>query len=413
MLDNVPGGEEDMHVDVMAERVETTKPLPENPKPADAMAVNPTETESSPYPNTLALVPVLENPATDPLSVLARTTELLASLPRGSRDQVCQRRPRTAREQDTQTQSIEAIPLQVLEPEPSQAPQQSPGLNEQEIEKTLAQVVAAGKRKLDGEEPKQKRRRNSKAPAGQASASESSSVVMAPAPNLHDRFSDILYLESSEATLLVMINRKVVAEFIPYLPRFVKCHFTRYLEQLGLSRTASNFRHYDRDLVNEFYANIQPGNLVPGSPWYNRVFIRGRIMSFTTEIIREHLGLDIATNHQKVYPVGVGRDLNLIAQVITGRNLETWQARFRASALSLKYFLLYKVAIQNWEPSTNSSYVTTDMGILVYCLALKPSTLGSSQYSSVFLISEGEGHSSSLFDHCTSSATRNSSSKFD
>src|SRR5205085_1321027 len=121
--------------------------------------------------------------------------EFLASIPRGSSSQVYQRRPRAAREQATHTQGSQAIPLQVLEPEKdAQAPSRSPGLNEQEVEKTLAKVVAAGKRKLDGEKPKQKRKRVSKTPGGQASSS--STEVAAPEPEIKDKFSDTIYMKT-------------------------------------------------------------------------------------------------------------------------------------------------------------------------------------------------------------------------
>lgn len=371
LLDNVPEPTDAMHGGVVTPEVGTAEGSSGNPN-AGAMAPESELVQTTADVCTVAQVPVpaAQDEQNGPLDVLAEIAVKLVDMPRGSRDIKYKRKGRHApavQEQQSEAPVIEHEPLKIVEPERQQ--QDPTALDELETDETLKEMIADGKRKAQDDGSKELKKVKKSNEQSQCHDTGSSQVTVAP--KLKKKFSTKFYYEKSEDKHLEIKLRKMVSEKITDLNSFKQCKFTQYLELLGLTTAATNFQHFDRELVNEFYANIQPGNLVPDSEWFNRVYIRGQLIRFSTNMIRNLLGLDESTNHSDVYQSGVNKDMNVIALELTGRAQNVWTPRFKSSSLTLRYFLLFKVAVQNWEPSSNTSIVTTDMAILLYCLGTR------------------------------------------
>jgi hypothetical protein len=135
----------------------------------------------------------------------------------------------------------------------------------------------------------------------------------------------------------------------------------------------------DLDLVDEFYSNIHMDTVIPGKDWFNRVYVRGRVVNFSPEMINEFFGIPHASGIPDPVPVEVENDLHRIAAEISGGLKMQWPSvgKFLASSLTLRYFCLFKVAVQCWCPSSNHTMVSQEMGVLLYSLGTRqPVNLG-------------------------------------
>jgi transposase-like protein len=200
-----------------------------------------------------------------------------------------------------------------------------------------------------------------------------------PAPSVELAYSEKFYTEECEAKYIGLAGRDVIAERSADLHAFKESGFTRFLGYLKVRTAASVFDEYDRDLVDEFYSNIHMDNVIPGSEWYNRVYVRGRVVNFTTEMINEYLGMPQASEIPDPVPVGVEKNMHKVAAEISGGLKMEWPSvgKFLASSLTLRYFCLFKVAVQCWCPSSNHTMVSQEMGVLIYCLGTRqPVNLG-------------------------------------
>ncbi|XP_057444124.1 uncharacterized protein LOC130736299 [Lotus japonicus] len=102
-------------------------------------------------------------------------------------------------------------------------------------------------------------------------------------------------------------------------------------------------RCFDK-LVREFIVNIPADCDDASSAEYMNVFVRGKCINFSLEVINEFLGRS---------PVDVGQgepNLNMVATTLTGKLVRKWPKKglLPSGRLTAKYVILYKIGTANW-----------------------------------------------------------------
>lgn len=122
---------------------------------------------------------------------------------------------------------------------------------------------------------------------------------------------------------------------------------------------------------------------------YHKVFVRGKLFDLSPEIIncaldRKSLGSEVEYVNLSTYAV----DFDLVIEEVTGENSYFWPediAEFASSNLTLKYSVLFALAIRNWLPSSHRTIVGRDTAKLLYLIgARRQVDFGEFIYSKVY-----------------------------
>ena len=158
-----------------------------------------------------------------------------------------------------------------------------------------------------------------------------------------------------------------------------------FLKDQKLYRTASFANGFRPVLVHEFFSNLSPQVNDSTSGWYHQMHVKGKMVSFSPSVINKILGRSVELNSSAT-PDDFPTDYDLIILEITCKRVVSWpnDFKFPASSLTLKYYVLYKIVVNNWLPSYHTTNVFKDrvhfylllaVGLLLIWVILFSSTL--------------------------------------
>ncbi|XP_057432973.1 uncharacterized protein LOC130725801 [Lotus japonicus] len=130
----------------------------------------------------------------------------------------------------------------------------------------------------------------------------------------------------------------------------------------GLMKTVKDLGRCFDKLVREFIVNIPADCDDTSSAEYRKVFVRGKCINFSPEVINEFLGRSPAA-------VAQGEpDLNRVATTLTGKLVRKWPTKglLPSGRLTTKYVVLYKIGTANWMATNHLSGVTPPLAKMLY-----------------------------------------------
>ncbi|XP_057451877.1 uncharacterized protein LOC130743661 [Lotus japonicus] len=136
----------------------------------------------------------------------------------------------------------------------------------------------------------------------------------------------------------------------------------KLLEAAGLLKTVTEIGGCYDKLVREFIVNVTTNCTVSGHPEFRKVFVRGKCVHFSPEIINQYLGRStVATGNKEL-------SLSAITEELTAGQNMVWPAKGLLSStyLSVKYAILNRIGAANWAPTTHSSDVSSGLAKLIY-----------------------------------------------
>ncbi|XP_057432218.1 uncharacterized protein LOC130724971 [Lotus japonicus] len=136
----------------------------------------------------------------------------------------------------------------------------------------------------------------------------------------------------------------------------------KLLEAAGLLKTVTEIGGCYDKLVGEFIVNVTTNCTVSGHPDFRKVFVRGKCVHFSPEIINQYLGRStVATGNEEL-------SLSAITKELTAGQTMVWPAKGLLSStyLSVKYAILNRIGAANWAPTTHSSDVSSGLAKLIY-----------------------------------------------
>ena len=180
---------------------------------------------------------------------------------------------------------------------------------------------------------------------------------------------DNFFSDESLAMWDYMCKRPFLVEhFIDEQP-YVEFGMVNFLKEHKLYRVASFAKGFRRVLVHELFLNLSSQVNDSTSGWYQQIYVRGQMVPFSPSDINKILDHSVELK-SSVYPVDFPTDYDLIIYEITGKKVVSWpnDSKFPASSLTLKYYVLYKIAVNNWLPSSHTTSVFKDMASLLFAI---------------------------------------------
>lgn len=100
---------------------------------------------------------------------------------------------------------------------------------------------------------------------------------------------------------------------------------------------------------------------------FREVYVRGRCVDFSTEIINRFLGI----NEEEQAEIEVSD--NVICREIIAKQVKKWprKGNLSVSALSVKYAFLHIIGVANWGPTNHTSNIDTGLGNFIYIVGTK------------------------------------------
>lgn len=127
------------------------------------------------------------------------------------------------------------------------------------------------------------------------------------------------------------------------------------IQEVGLIKSVIGFGKCYEILVKEFIVNISKDCDNKRSKEFITVYVRGRCVDFTPEIINMFLG------KSKEEQVEVEVSVNVICREINAKQVNEWPRKGKLSVgcLSGKYVVLHRIEVDNWVPTNHTSNITT------------------------------------------------------
>lgn len=134
------------------------------------------------------------------------------------------------------------------------------------------------------------------------------------------------------------------------------------LKDLGLWGIVVNVGGFQPNIIPEFYANFVKNETAnPVSKKYAKSYVQGMICDFSPSSINQFFGLSDVDLAISTPTAG-----KAMVHEISGGKLKKWNSKTSASQLTCKYVSLYKIAIQNWLPTSNSTFLTREQTEFIY-----------------------------------------------
>ncbi|XP_057452858.1 uncharacterized protein LOC130744716 [Lotus japonicus] len=130
----------------------------------------------------------------------------------------------------------------------------------------------------------------------------------------------------------------------------------------GLMKTVKDLGICFDKLVREFIVNIPADCDDASSAEYRKVFVRGRCINFSPEVINEFLGKSSVV-------VAQGEpNWNRVATILTRKLVRKWPKKglLPSGKLTTKYAVLYKIGTANWMATNHMSGVTPPLAKMLY-----------------------------------------------
>ncbi|XP_045821999.1 uncharacterized protein LOC123914880 [Trifolium pratense] len=136
------------------------------------------------------------------------------------------------------------------------------------------------------------------------------------------------------------------------------------INDAGLIKTVWGLGSCYEKLVREFVVNIPIGCDNPLDKEFQKVYVRGKCVTFSPSVINKVLG-----NADDPHPDIEVSD-NVVCKTITAEKVKTWPKKEKVPAVKLtqKYAILNRIAFVNWVPTTHASDIATNLGKLIYMI---------------------------------------------
>ncbi|XP_045793135.1 uncharacterized protein LOC123888206 [Trifolium pratense] len=136
------------------------------------------------------------------------------------------------------------------------------------------------------------------------------------------------------------------------------------INDAGLIKTVWGLGSCYEKLVREFVVNIPVGCDNPLDKEFQKVFVRGKCVTFSPSMINKVLG-----NADDPHP-DIDVSDNVVCKTITTEKVKTWPKKAKVPAVKLtqKYAILNRIASVNWVPTTHASDIATNLGKLIYMI---------------------------------------------
>ncbi|XP_050914639.1 uncharacterized protein LOC127129517 [Lathyrus oleraceus] len=139
------------------------------------------------------------------------------------------------------------------------------------------------------------------------------------------------------------------------------------IQEADLRKTVTGFGKCYEMLVKEFIVNISKECDNKKSKEFKKLYVRGRCVDFSPEIINRFLGRD----EEEQAKIEVSD--NVIYKEITDKQVKEWprKRKLSASALSVKYDVLHIIGASNWVPTNHTSNIAVGLGKFIYIAGTK------------------------------------------
>ncbi|CAJ2651342.1 unnamed protein product [Trifolium pratense] len=136
------------------------------------------------------------------------------------------------------------------------------------------------------------------------------------------------------------------------------------INDAGLIKTVWGLGSCYEKLVREFVVNIPIGCDNPLDKEFQKVYVRGKCVTFSPSVINKVLG-----NADDPHP-DIDVSDNVVCKTITAEKVKTWPKKEKVPAVKLtqKYAILNRIASVNWVPTTHASDIATNLGKLIYMI---------------------------------------------
>lgn len=139
------------------------------------------------------------------------------------------------------------------------------------------------------------------------------------------------------------------------------------IQEDGLMKSVIGFGKSYEMLAKEFIVNISKECDEYMSKEFRKVYIRGRCVEFSPEIINRFLG------RSEEEQVEVEVSDNIICREIIAKKVKKWPRKRKLSAgcLSVKYAVLHRIGAANWVSTNHTSNNVTGLGKFIYIVGTK------------------------------------------
>ncbi|XP_045802537.1 uncharacterized protein LOC123896161 [Trifolium pratense] len=129
------------------------------------------------------------------------------------------------------------------------------------------------------------------------------------------------------------------------------------INDAGLIKTVWGLGSCYEKLVREFVVNIPIGCDNPLDKEFQKVYVRGKCVTFSPSVINKVLG-----NADDPHP-DIDVSDNVVCKTITAEKVKTWPKKEKVPAVKLtqKYAILNRIASVNWVPTTHASDIATNL----------------------------------------------------
>ncbi|XP_057426090.1 uncharacterized protein LOC130719481 [Lotus japonicus] len=138
------------------------------------------------------------------------------------------------------------------------------------------------------------------------------------------------------------------------------------LVDAGLMKTVKDIGRFFTHLVREFIVNIPTDCDDESSSEYRKVYVRGKCVNFSHEVVNEFLGRSsVAGNDEEP-------ELDRVAKTLTGKMVKKWPKKglLPSGKLTIKYAVLFKIGCANWMATNHLSGVTPPLARMLYLIGI-------------------------------------------
>ncbi|KAH6763743.1 hypothetical protein C2S51_014992 [Perilla frutescens var. frutescens] len=178
-------------------------------------------------------------------------------------------------------------------------------------------------------------------------------------------FSKIFYSQHAKTLQKTVILRPTRVEKKIDVLSFKKYEMDVFLKERGLWKSITELSSFEPDIIVEFYTNVSPKMGDKSKSKFGEVYMRDKIYVFNPMLINKFLGLG---NDSDVVSLDLIDD---VVGTVTGGLVTKWTNKISTSKLTFFYYVLHKLIVCNWLPTTNTSVLTVDQAILLFKLGTK------------------------------------------
>ncbi|XP_057452268.1 uncharacterized protein LOC130744091 [Lotus japonicus] len=136
------------------------------------------------------------------------------------------------------------------------------------------------------------------------------------------------------------------------------------LVNAGLMKTVKDIDRCFTHLVRDFIMNIPTDCDDESSYEYRKVYVRGKCVNFSPEVVNEFLG------RRLVAGLDEEPKLNRVSTTLTGKMVKKWPKKgfLPSGKLTTKYVVLFKIGCENWMSTNHLSGETPPLARMLYLI---------------------------------------------